>query len=324
MADHLLKGSSSLREALRQVPLFAHLSQEQLGCNLQGSEVWVQAGDKFVAEGDPLGDFYVLLAGKVEFTKKLGEQSVHVISFGPGAFFGHEPMLLGIPVPVTGHAVRPSHLFKLEEKAFWQMLSTCSSITRELLRTIAQRLQILESVSQEHGKLISLGTLSAGLAHELNNPAAAVSRGATNLGEVFQELPTLMLKLNQQLTPEQLGFLAHIQHDAIKRVKTMFQLDPLAQSDQEDEVSDWLELHGITDGWKLSPTLVGAGLGSQQLDLIEQQIPPDSVGDVLAWLEILLTGVGLLDEIKNGSSRISELVKAMKEYSLVVHYINVG
>ncbi|HEY9845719.1 MAG TPA: ATP-binding protein, partial [Candidatus Caenarcaniphilales bacterium] len=150
-----------------------------------------------------------------------------------------------------------------------------------------------------------------------NNPAAAVSRGARNLGEVFQELPTLMLKLNQQLTPEQLGFLAHIQHDAIKRVKTMFQLDPLAQSDQEDEVSDWLELHGITDGWKLSPTLVGAGLGSQQLDLIEQQIPPDSVGDVLAWLEILLTGVGLLDEIKNGSSRISELVKAMKEYSFM-------
>ena len=243
-------------DALCQIPLFAHLSQEQLGCNLQGSEVWVQAGDKFVTEGDPLGDFYVLLAGKVEFTKKLGEQSVHVISFEPGAFFGHEPILLGIPVPVTGRAVHPSHLFKLEEKAFWQMLSTCSSITRELLHTIAQRLQILESVSQEHGKLISLGTLSAGLAHELNNPAAAVSRGARNLGEVFQELPTLMLKLNQQLTPEQLGFLAHIQHDAIKRVKTMLQLDPLAQSDQEDEVSDWLELHGITDGWKLSPTLV--------------------------------------------------------------------
>jgi hypothetical protein len=125
-----------------------------------------------------------------------------------------------------------------------------------------------------------------------------------------------MLKLNlQKMTEKQLVFLADLQRDATKCAKTMFQLDPLAQSDQEDSVSDWLEVHGITDGWKLAPTLVGAGLDGQKLDTIVEQVAPSSLGDVLAWLTALLTGVGLLEEIQLGSSRISQLVKAMKDYS---------
>ncbi len=103
--------------------------------------------------------------------------------------------------------------------------------------------------------------------------------------------------------------------NAIARVKTAASLDPLTQSEHEDEVIDWLEACGISDGWKLAPTLVGVGLDTQWLDTVVDQLPVSLLGDVLVWLEMTLTGVGLVSEIKQGATRISNLVSAIKEYS---------
>jgi signal transduction histidine kinase len=303
-------------DALRRVPLFSNLTDEQFGFVEQGTEVWLSLGDNLVAEGDPADHFYVLLQGEVEFTKKIGDQEVHIISYEAGTFFGHEPILLDIPIPVTGRALCDCHLFKLEQSAFWQMLAACSSITRESLRTIAQRLQNLEAVTQQHGKLIALGTLSAGLAHELNNPAAAVTRGARHLEEIFQSLLSLTLKLNRhQMTNTQLAFLSDLQQNTTELAKRSSDLDPLTQSDREDEVTDWLEAHGVADEWKLAPTLVRAGLGTDWLDTVVDRVSTDLLSDVVTWLTTALIGVGLLSEINHGSMRISQLVEAIKNYS---------
>jgi signal transduction histidine kinase len=303
-------------DALRRVPLFSNLTDEQFRFVEQGTELWLSLGDQLVAEGDPADNFYVLLEGEVEFTKKIRDQEVHIFSYEAGTFFGHEPILLDIPIPVTGRAIRDCHLFKLEEPAFWQMLATCPLITRELLRTIAQRLQQTEAVTQQHGKLIALGTLSAGFAHELNNPAAAVSRGARHLEEIFQSLLSLTFKLNrQQMTNAQLTLLFDLQQHITEQAKTFPDLDPLTQSDREDEVIDWLGVHGVADEWKLAPTLVGAGLGTDWLDTVVDCVPTDLLGDVLTWLTTALIGVGLLSEINQGSTRISELIEAIKNYS---------
>jgi CRP-like cAMP-binding protein len=133
---------------------------------------------------------------------------------GSGTFMGEVPILRGIPYEVTARTLEQSHLFKIKKDIFWQMISTCPSITQEILRSMAQRVQGLSIVSQQQAKLVSLGSLAAGLAHELNNPAAAASRATTQLHQIFQTLPSLANKLYQRknMTPEQLEYVSKLEH----------------------------------------------------------------------------------------------------------------
>ncbi len=302
-------------DALRQVPLFAELADEQLQWLAeQGTEVWLQPGEIHRAQGDPAEHIFIMLEGSIRVTEKVGEQELVLATYGPKTLFGELPILMGMTeFWATGRALSNCHIFELGKDTFWQMLGKIPTVATAILRTMAERVQELQSMSQQREKLIELGTLAAGLAHELNNPAAAVGQGALHLEEIFQELPSLALKLNQQMTREQRLFLAELLAQAI-RATTSSQLDPLTQSDREDEVIAWLKAHNVADG-RIAHTLVQAGLDTRSLATVREHTPTDSLGDVLLWLEASLKGIGLLSEIEQSSARISELVKAIKEYS---------
>ena len=303
-------------DVLRRIPLFAQLSDEQLTSVERGSEIRLQPGDYVKKAGDPPDGFYVVIEGQIEWKSRIRQQDVFVQSLEAGDFWGHELLLTGKPYPVSVRALTDVRLYVLETDNFWRMLSDCPSILRNLVAILVERWGNLGEAEQQHAKLISLGTMAAGLAHELNNPAAAVERSAQEARAAFHRASAGAVNLGALvMSPEERHVVAGLPKEAATRAENAQELDSLERSDLEDEVALWLEDRGVAEAWDLSTTLVGATLDAEWLDELESRLSDCSVGDVVAWLAAEVAGDELLREIQHASTRISELVGAVKSYS---------
>jgi signal transduction histidine kinase len=181
---------------------------------------------------------------------------------------------------------------------------------------MSDRVRESTTVDQQQDKLMALGKLSAGLAHELNNPAAGATRAANDLIETLKQLRAADMRLcSHDLTEKQQASIDAFESKAIDHTATAKQLNSLDQSDREDEVSEWLESQGIEEPWRLSSNLVEAGIDSAALVRLSGDIPPTAFVDVLSRVNCQLAAAKLASEIKTSTARISELVKAIKEYS---------
>ena len=309
---------ATLLDALGRVPLFSEVPEDKLAwISEQGGEVRLRPGDYVKEAGDPPDGFYVVIEGQIEWTRKVGQQDVYVQSLVAGEFWGHELLLTDRPYPVSGRASTAVRLYMWETDDFWRMLSDCPSILRSLVAILVERWGNLGVAEQRHAKLISLGTMAAGLAHELNNPAAAVGRSAEEARGAFREAARRAVKLGElEMTQEERAYVAGLPDEVVQRTENAPALDSLEQSDREEEITEWLEERGVEEAWELSPTLVGAGLDVDWLeDLSDRLSDGDSLGEVLGWLASEITGDELLREIRQASARISELVGAVKSYS---------
>jgi len=165
-------------------------------------------------------------------------------------------------------------------------------------------------------KLATLGRLSAGMAHELNNPAAAAQRGAAQLQSTFSHLQQTHLKLGElDLTDPQLESLLALDELAQKRAKQPPDLDMLTRSDREAELEDWLDEQGVDNAWEIAPTLVNLGYDCDALNTLVADFTSLQFSAVIEWLGDTYTIYSLLEEIGQGSGRISEIVKALKGYT---------
>jgi signal transduction histidine kinase len=241
---------------------------------------------------------------------------VFVVTLGEGTVFAELIMVLDAPYPTTGHAITDVGLLRLDVPSFWEMLRICPEVLRDILATSVERTELHVSISQQHGKLISLGTMAAGLAHELNNPAAAIGRSAAEARGAFQEASEKAAELgNLSLTREQRSFVSALPQEVAQESGTAASLDSLEVSDLEDELALWMEDHGVEEGWEISSTLAGAGLDTAWLEGLADRVPQEALGGVLGWLRATMAGDELLREIEGGSARISELVGAIKTYT---------
>jgi signal transduction histidine kinase len=168
---------------------------------------------------------------------------------------------------------------------------------------------------REREKLAALGQLSAGLAHELNNPAAAVRRAADQLSTALDSLQARTLRLGRlALTPEQIEALKTARRTASA---TPPELDPLTRGDREDAIAFRLEDLGLPDAWELAPDLVAAGLDVPDVEKLASALPAEAMADGIGWVADGVAIQGLIDDVRQGAERISTLVQAVKNYSFM-------
>lgn len=307
-------------EALRRVHVFADLPEDQLQWFAANAEDRrYTAGDVLFRKGDDPDAMVVYLEGEVHaywdetdhdivYIARAGEQLTEVS--------GMLPFSRMTAFQVTGRAVTDVRLLWFPVSLFPEMFQRMPVLVQRLVGIMSDRVRETTTLDQQQDKLMALGKLSAGLAHELNNPAAGATRAADDLIDTLKELRAADMRLcSHDLNAQQQASIDAFESRAIERTATAGQLNSLDQSDREDAVSEWLETQGVEEPWRLSANLVEAGIDATSLDQLLGEVPPTAIVDVLARVNCQLAAAKLASEIKTSTGRISELVKAIKEYS---------
>jgi signal transduction histidine kinase len=308
-------------EELRSLFLFEKLSDEQLTrlCT-EGHVELIQPGP-VIAEGDPADCLYVLIEGSVVLTRNVGGDEVEISRTSQrGVYTGAYQAYLRDRLPqVYQNSLRvtePSRFYVLGADCFAQIMNEWFPMAVHLLEGLFFGGQRSREAIGQRERLLALGSLTAGLTHELNNPAAAAVRATSSLRErVAGMRGKLRMLAGGKWEPAELQALIELQQRAAEQVAKAPQLDPMATSDAEDEVTDWLEDHGCRDAWQTAPVFVQGGIGTAWLEQVLATVGPDMIEPALRWLNYTIETELLMNEIEDATTRVSTLVGAAKQYS---------
>jgi signal transduction histidine kinase len=308
-------------DELRMLFLFEKLTGEQLAwlCS-HGHVERIEPGQVY-AEGEPARCLYVLLDGALVLSRRVGADDVEVVRTSErgvyaGAFFAYlgdrVPQVYNNSLRVTG----PSRFFVLDASVFAGMMREWFPMAVHMLEGLFFGVQNTQQAIGQRERLLALGSLSAGLTHELNNPAAAAVRATSALRErvagMRHKLGTIAAGSYDRTTLE---MLIQLQERAVDLVSKAPALSPIEASDREDGIADWLDRHGVADGWNLAPAFVQAGLDTGWLEHVAATVDDATLDGALRWLNCTVETELLMNEIEDSTNRISTLVGAAKQYS---------
>jgi signal transduction histidine kinase len=309
-------------DELRGLFLFENLDGDQLAWVAENGDVVDHpAGSEVSVEGEPAECFFVLLEGTLSMVRLVGGSEVETVrSSYRGAYSGAVQFYFGDRLeqryPATVRAITDCRFLALPAQPFATVFRKWYPMAVHLLEGlfIGQR-NVAELVAQRE-RLLALGKLTAGLTHELNNPAAAATRATAALRDRFAGMRHKLAMLSEErIDGEMLRSLTGLQEEFVGRITGTRELSALERSDLEDALIDWLDDHGVARPWDLAGVFVPVGLGPEDLDRVADAVAPSYLESALRWLCYTVETEALLVEIGDSTSRISNLVDAAKQYS---------
>jgi signal transduction histidine kinase len=304
-------------EALRRTRPFADVDVGLLS-GIETVERVTAAADTILIEpGSPWAYYWVLLDGEARAERPEPDNTWTLVScVQSGEAFGEAPLLTGRTHSVFRViATSGSVLVRFKAEDFWSLLACCPSARKVILADVAQRMQAYQVEALHREKLVSLGTLAAGLMHELHNPGSAAKRAASQLRENLSRLQELALRsASHPKTPEQLGCIKSLLEHAVSGCH-MKAMSSLEQADAEEEMGEWLTSAGVENAFTIAPAFVGMGFERDELACAREYFDPPAFSDALNWLGSLVSSVSLVCAIEESIARVSDLVMAVKKFA---------
>lgn len=301
---------------LRKLPLFAGLSDEQLAeLAAAGSEVAIEPGITLFVEGHPAEAWWVLLDGTIELVRRIGREDTVVARMDvPGRWAGgfrawdEQGTYLA-----TGRGGAPGRVFRLPAEVLADRFAAWFPFGAHLIGGVYHTARSIESTARQRSSLITLGTLAAGLAHELNNPAAAATRAADALAASSRGVMDALGRLaRHDITAAQFGALDGLRGELEPRAAYA---DALARADRADELQDWLDRRRVTGSWRLASALADAAADLSWCARVAEVLPGEDLEPGLQWVAHTVAVERLLAEVRESTHRVSELVSAVRSYS---------
>ncbi|MGA7078881.1 MAG: ATP-binding protein [Terriglobales bacterium] len=302
------------RSELLRVPAFEGLPEDQIDWFLSRSqELHYKAGDTYLRQGTPADSMFVILDGQLEIH---GELSGEIVTFSmkPGDVTGVLPFSRMTQFKVNGRALTDSRVLRFPAALFPDLVQKMPELAKRLVGLMSDRIRETTRIEQQRDRLAGLGKLSAGLAHELNNPASAAKRATSQLREVLKKIKSASLELGRR-------DLTSVQRAEIEKLETSFTQgnepppDALTISDLEDEVDSLLRSHGQSDLWQLAADLARRNIRPEALESLFAALDAGTARAALVRIAASVEIAGLLNEIESSVGRISDLVGAIKEYT---------
>jgi len=299
---------------LRKSPLFQGLSDDELKHLMDNAKpVSLRAGEALMKQGDTGDSAFVVVKGEFAIHKQSGQSVIKIDVRNPGDVLGEMALLSQAPRSATVTAVTDCETLCISKEVFDNLLLTSPSAAMAVLHWVMTRLSQNDALLHQQERMAALGTLSAGLAHELNNPAAAAQRSASLLKEAQAKWVVLTHKIESvALTENKTDWLNKLMDEASRRFTAPVKLNVLEKIDLVDQLQAWLEANGVESAWELAPAMVNFGWDVESLEKLKDVAFFDLS---IQWLGAGCVMNGLLSEVQQTTERLSQIVQAMKSYT---------